>query len=197
MDDLYSTCNDLFDSNFNLNKWLSGVIDYICSTGWIDEFDLNELAQYLNEPVEGFYEYYQDINQLIDDILRFYHQRHHRYYIEMLKKLEGTLKDKIVFAFLRYIERDDLKFDIAIRNFARKNINVNSFLKRLDKQKINSLINILLDDGFSQEEAETRANLLYYDFLGKMQYLSQHRTLEKKMDDFIRTLDIIIKKFES
>lgn len=197
MDNFYSTCNDLFDSNYTPNKWLYGAIEYVTSTGWIIEFDVKDLAEYLNEMVDDFYKHYQDINQLIEDILRYYHQRNHRYYLEMLQKIDGSVKDKIVFCFLRYIERNDLKFEIAIRNFSRKNEFVYRFLKRLDKQKVNSLTNIFVADGFTEEEAESRANLIFYNFLGKLNYLSPDRTNEKKIEDFMRVINIIVKKFDN
>ncbi len=196
MDEYFSTCNDTFNDSYQPNEWLDFAVNYLCSTGWTEEFKLERLAEYSNKPIEDFYKFYRDFNHLLEDLLRYYHQRHHRYYLEMLQKSEGSVRDKLLLSFTRFINRNDIEFEIAMRNWARAKDDIHLFLKRLDKQKINCLTKVFVQDGFTEEDAESRASLIYWSYIGKLEHIRINTSKEKKMENFLRILDILVRKFD-
>ena len=147
--------------------WLNAAYDLLISDG-IDAVKVMPLAKSLNLTRTGFYWFFKDIAEL------------HAAMIEMWEnKNTGTLVDRcdrgasnICEALFNLMDcwlnpvLFDAPLDLAIRNWARNDAELQYRVNEADKQRIASVSNMFARHGFSPEQAEVRGMTVIYTQIG-------------------------------
>lgn len=154
--------------------WLEVARDALIRNG-IDSVKVEPLAAQLEISRSSFYWHFKNRRDLLDALLGYWTKVNDKTLRQTLEptKLNGADAESI--ARIRLQQLADLfihergfssQFDLAIREWARKDPLVAAEVVRIDNERIALLQRIFLDIGHSRRDSLVRAKILYFHQLG-------------------------------
>jgi len=130
--------------------------------------EINKLAKRLGSSRGGFYWFFKDRAQLLDELLTYWVrtstilfervlQNHNRNGVEEYRALTNLWVDE---------KEYDPKWDGAVRDWARTSDAVRKAVQAVDQKRIAVLEQIFNDMGYAGKEAHIRARVMYYHQVG-------------------------------
>jgi AcrR family transcriptional regulator len=130
--------------------------------------EINKLAKRLGSSRGGFYWFFKDRAQLLEELLAYWVQTSTVLFKRILQLPGHTGMDKYLAMTDLWIDENeyDPKWDGAIRDWARTSPHVRKVVHDVDQKRIAVLKQIISDIGYSGKEAHVRARVMYYHQVG-------------------------------
>jgi AcrR family transcriptional regulator len=130
--------------------------------------EINKLAKRLGVSRGGFYWFFKDRAQLLDDLLSFWVQTSTVLFEAILQgPSRDGMEEYLALTRLWIDEQEyDPKWDGAVRDWARTSEAVRKVVQAVDRKRIAVLEQIFHDMGYRGKEANIRARVMYYHQVG-------------------------------
>jgi len=145
--------------------WIKVGFEILVSEG-ISNVKVEPMARKLGVTKGGFYGYFQNRESFLQAMLEDWEERHSSEIHNLISSLTGSQSDKL--KKLLYAV-DDIKYDaieLAIYNWAAGDSRAKEVLMRVVRDRLDFCANLFLEGGFSQDEAEKRANIVHHYMAG-------------------------------
>jgi AcrR family transcriptional regulator len=130
--------------------------------------EINKLAKRLGSSRGGFYWFFKNRAQLLDELLAYW-ARTGVVLFERILELPGRdgLQEYEAMTTLWVSEEEyDPRWDGAVRDWARTSAEVRKVVQTVDNKRIAIIEQIFLDMGYRGKEAHVRARVMYYQQVG-------------------------------
>ena len=130
--------------------------------------EINKLAKRLGSSRGGFYWFFRDRAQLLDELVRFWAESS----IVLFEKIvrshhDDGIEEYLAMTHLWIDEKEyDPRWDSAIRDWARTSAPVRKVVEAVDQKRIAVLEEIFRHMGYKGKEADMRARVMYYHQVG-------------------------------
>lgn len=147
--------------------WLKLAIDKLIAEG-IAGVKVQLLAKQLGVSRSSFYWFFQDSQDLQDQLLDYWLKRNTGPIIECAMRPAANINKAVCNVFECWIDSNqfDPDLDIAIRFWGRHEDRIRSVLDEADRQRVDALTRMFRRYGYDDEVSETRARVLYYTQIG-------------------------------
>jgi AcrR family transcriptional regulator len=130
--------------------------------------EINKLAKRLGVSRGGFYWFFNDRAQLLEELLGYWVQTSTVLFEKILQLPARNGIDKYLAMTHLWIDENeyDPKWDGAVRDWARTSPRVRKAVQAVDQKRIAVLEQIFNDMGYAGKEAHIRARVMYYHQVG-------------------------------
>ena len=130
--------------------------------------EINKLARRLSSSRGGFYWFFKDRAQLLDELVKFWADSSTVLFEKVLQSHQGDgLEEYLAMTNLWVDENEyDPRWDSAIRDWARTSDTVRKAVEVVDQKRIGVLEKIFQHIGYQGKEANVRARVMYYHQVG-------------------------------
>ena len=145
--------------------WLKAGFEILINEG-INNVKIEVMARKLGVTKGGFYGYFLNREAFLQAMLEDWEKRHSSEIFNYINSLTGTLSDKL--QKLLYAT-DDIKYDaieLSMYHWAAHDPPAKKVLMRVVRERLEFCAKLFLEGGFSQDEAEKRANLVHHFMAG-------------------------------
>jgi AcrR family transcriptional regulator len=144
--------------------------------------EINKLAKRLGSGRSGFYWFFKDRAQLLEELLAYWEQTSTVLFEKILRLPGRTGMEKyLAITDLWIAEKDyDPRWDGAIRDWARTSDQVRKVVHDVDQKRIAVLEQIFQEIGYEGKEAHVRARVMYYHQVGYYAMGVQESTRERR-----------------
>lgn len=149
------------------DDWLNLAIETLISEG-IDQVKVQVMAKKLGVSRSSFYWFFESIQDLQDQLLDYWLSKNTGPIIERAMRPAATINKAVCNVFECWVD-DNLfqpDLDIAIRYWGRREPRIRSVLDEADRQRVSALTRMFKRFQYPDEEAFTRARVLYYTQIG-------------------------------
>lgn len=169
--------------------WISAAYETLSESGW-RSLSVEALAKHLGVTKGSFYWHFKDRAALLNAVLDRWNEQ---LVIGRTEASGGTPQDKIRFMLdivvnaRRPGRRGSL--ELAMRTWARQDPNVASVVDSVDQYRLDYTAGLFRQAGFTEEEAEARAMLLFsYIFSQGILSFTDDRVLKERLHGICRGL---------
>jgi AcrR family transcriptional regulator len=130
--------------------------------------EINKLAKRLGSSRGGFYWFFKDRVQLLDELLAYWVRTSTMLFEKILElPSRNGMQEYLAMTNLWVDENDyDPKWDGAVRDWARTSETARKAVQKVDEKRIAILEQIFNDMGYRGKEANVRARVMYYHQVG-------------------------------
>ncbi len=171
--------------------WLEAAYEMLVSSG-IDAVKVMALAKKLNVSRTGFYWFFEDLSALHAEMIDRWERRNTGNLVktcnlpatnvcQALFNVMDCWFDPLLF---------DARLDLAIRNWARIDNDLQDRLNKADARRLDAVASLFRRYGFSHEQAEARSMTLIYTQIG---YISMH--VDENRDERLRRVQRYVEVF--
>jgi AcrR family transcriptional regulator len=155
-------------------EWLDAARSILIEQG-VDAVKVEPLASMLEISRSSFYWHFKNRQDLLNALVEYWTEVNDRVLRSLVKPQESDPKEPEKLAKLRlrqlvmlFIDERQFssQFDMAMREWARKDAAVEKEVARIDRQRIAHLQKIFQNMGHSKTDSLIRAKLLYFHQLG-------------------------------
>ncbi len=137
-------------------------------SGGVEQVKVDRLAKDLSITRGSFYWFFKSREELLDALLKDWERTNTTPLLESMS--DSTLDPKLRFQQMMQIWLDEKDFspayDSAIRDWARTSPKVERSIRRIDSKRIDSIKDIFVAFGYSDDEAFIRARITYFHQVG-------------------------------
>lgn len=129
--------------------------------------EINKLAKRLRVSRGGCYWFFKDRQHLLDELLAYWAETGTAAYERILRgRGHDGMRKLRAFADLWIDADDDLKWDCAVRDWARTSFEVRKAVQAVDDNRVAVLEQVFRDLGYRGQDAHVRARITYYHQVG-------------------------------
>jgi AcrR family transcriptional regulator len=163
------------------SDWLDLAIECLVQDG-IDHVKIQVLARKLGVSRSSFYWFFDSLQDLHDGLLSHWLARNTGPIIERAMRPASSITQAICNVFECWIDNAlfDPSLDSAVRFWGRRDPNVRAIVEQADTQRVDALSRMFSRYGYEDEEALTRARVLYFTQIGHYT-LGMTDTLETRL----------------
>lgn len=146
--------------------WLSAALDLFVESG-VDAVRITRLADRLSVTRGSFYWHFADRGALLTAMLEVWEQTNTASVIRAAT-VSGDLEDRVLALFMCWVDPGlfDPKLEFAVRDWARGDAMLQAAIKETDGKRMEAIIAMFAESGFSEREAVIRARNFYYTQMG-------------------------------
>lgn len=154
--------------------WLDAARAILIEQG-VDAVKVEPLAAMLEISRSSFYWNFKNRQELLDALVEYWTEVNDRVLRALVEPRESDPKEREQLAKIRLRQLVNLfvderqfssEFDMAMREWARKDATVAKEVARIDRERIAHLQKIFLDMGHTKPDSLVRAKILYFHQLG-------------------------------
>ncbi len=147
--------------------WLNLARDVLVHEG-VAEIKILALARRLGVSRSSFYWYFENRPDLLDALLEEWEARSTRTIVTHCALPARDINEAVCNFFRCFVDPllFDRRLDFAVRDWARRDPNVNHLIEAADRTRLSAIEGMFLHHGFSGEDADTRARILYFMQIG-------------------------------
>jgi len=175
------------------NKWLDTGIKTLIEEG-IDAVRVDRLATKLDISRGSFYHHYHDRNDLLKAVLDHYIQTNHQNLVAMLPALQGTAREKLWTLWTATANQEFRDYDWAIRMWGMHDPQVADVLNKIDVKRMDVMIALFMEMGFTEDESWIRAALAYHGSLGDRAFFAPFPPMSKRLEWRKIALDLLTRR---
>jgi AcrR family transcriptional regulator len=130
--------------------------------------EIKKLAKRLGSSRGGFYWFFKDRAQLLEELLSYWAQTSTLLFERIQHLPNKTGAEKYLAMTRLWVDETeyDPKWDGAVRDWARTSDPVRNVVRAVDQKRIEVLERIFIDMGYRGKEANVRARVMYYHQVG-------------------------------
>ena len=140
--------------------WLNKALDCLLEEGNTN-VKVERLARDVGVTKGSFYWHFKDRNDLLSQTAAHWKAQQHAF-LDLLNNTSHDSPEERLTALFAYIDAKDVRHDVAMRLWARKEKWVNELVSEIDKLRLVYCESIFTEMGFAADEARLRAHLVYY-----------------------------------
>ncbi|KVK54221.1 hypothetical protein L901_17790 [Agrobacterium sp. D14] len=133
--------------------------------GGVEAVKVDALARALDVTRGSFYWHFKDRDALLAKVVDRWLLVETLRIIDMADEAGGTAADRL-WLVIESVRSDDGRFELAVRNWARRNAYAAAIVRKADEKRIGYLEGLLLEHGVTPAVAARRARNLYLAWLG-------------------------------
>ena len=148
------------------SDWLAMALKLFISDG-VDAVQITQLAKALSVTRGSFYWHFKSRDGLLSAMLMEWQAANNEFFNQMLKSCE-TLDEAVLIFFEIWVgtERFSPELDQSVRDWARLDNSVLELVRKEDNKRLSDIANVFCRNGFSPDEADVRARVLYFSQVG-------------------------------
>lgn len=148
------------------SDWLQAAVQMLVLNG-VDSVRITRLADALGVTRGSFYWHFADRTELLKALLEVWNTQNTAG-IVVAASTTGGLRNRILALFETWLdpERFDPLLDLAVRDWARNDSSLEETIAGADRERLDALIAMFADHGFSREQSIIRARNFYYTQMG-------------------------------
>ncbi|MCX7008479.1 MAG: hypothetical protein NTY53_14720 [Kiritimatiellaeota bacterium] len=112
----------------------------------------------------------------------------------MLPGLQGTPQDKLWVLWMATASQEFRDYDWAVRMWGMRDLAVAKVLNRIDVKRMDVMIGLFMELGFTADEAWIRAALAYHGSLGDRAFFAPLPPLAKRLTGRRLALELLCRK---
>jgi AcrR family transcriptional regulator len=147
-------------------SWIKGAFNTLYEEG-IDQVRVERLAKKLKVTKGSFYWHFKDRTELLDALIEYWNYEMTKTVLENAKMFHGDPIQRIFSSLTDIISNEKTKYDPVVRAWANHDPKAQKYVEKVDKMRLTFLVELFTDAGFSAEDSEIRARLMYYYVLGE------------------------------
>jgi len=161
--------------------WLAQARDILVTDG-MGEVKIARIGQRLGVSRSSFYWYFKDLNGLLAALLEEWEAQNTQVILQHCALTADTVTGAVCNFFRCFIDAAlfDHGLDFAVREWARRDPSVRARIDAADAARLNAIAAMFARYGYTAEEADIRARILYFMQLG-YHALDQRESLEERM----------------
>lgn len=146
--------------------WLKAALGLLIEEG-IDAVQITRLAKSINVSRGSFYWHFDSRGDLLQSMLEEWQTTNNRFFGSLLSECE-TLDEGILTFFGIWVDgnRFSPELDQAVRDWARLDKDTLSVVRNEDSQRLTDIADMFRQFGYSNDEANVRARVLYFSQVG-------------------------------
>jgi AcrR family transcriptional regulator len=147
--------------------WLDTAREALIEEGTAG-IEINKLAKRLGSSRGGFYWFFRDRNQLLEELIAYWVRTGTALFERILSEHRGNGRQEYDALISLWIDEQeyDPRWDGAVRDWARTSPAVRKAVQTVDQKRIALLERIFHDLGYTGKEAHVRARVTYYHQVG-------------------------------
>ena len=162
------------------NKWFEAALKALVEEG-VDAVRIERLAAHLGLTRGSFYHHYKDHADLLRALLEHYVETNQQRFLTMLPLLQGTAKERLWVLWTATADQAFRDYDWAVRMWGMHDRHVAAVLEQIDNKRMDVMINLFKEMGFSEDESWIRAALAYHGSLGDRAFFAPFPSMEKRL----------------
>jgi AcrR family transcriptional regulator len=144
--------------------WVQAALETFMEKG-IEAVKVDVIAKSLKITRGSFYWHFKNLDDLLAAIIQEWQGVDTEGAIQQVEKIGGTPSQQLLH-LLEIAAKDDDRLEKAMRIWAIHDVRAMASIEQVDKQRLNYLLHLFLQIGFSQIDAELRAQVTYAVKLG-------------------------------
>ncbi len=168
-------------------SWVIAAFNALYREG-IENVRVERIAIELGVTKGSFYWHFKNREDLLDALIDYWEKEMTQTVLDAAAVFHGSPEERLVNTFREIIGKERTKYDPAVRTWARTDTRIRKVVERVDQIRLTFLHGLFKDIGFSEQEAEVRARLMYYYVMGESMV-----TIQEPLDKRIRVLDAKIR----
>ncbi len=170
-------CTEMAAPRTPRNRWIEQGLEALAAGG-PDAVRVESLARALGVTKGGFYGYFDDRRALLDEMLDSWERRSVDEVIKQIEAEGGEPRDRLrrLSALAGAKRHEDLKIDLAVRHWARRDRRVARRLKRIDNRRMDYLRSLFAPLSQNGDDTEARCLLFYSLWIGDHFIAADHGT---------------------
>ena len=151
----------------NREDWVRTALQILIEEG-AAEVKILTLANRMGCSRSNFYWFFQDRDALLDALLQHWQSRNTTAILDRSSRPAARVSQAVLNVFDCWADPDlfDARLDFAIREWARRSVQVAAEVARADALRLDAVIALFARHGASQAQAIVRARTLYFMQLG-------------------------------
>ncbi len=131
---------------------------------------------------------------LLRAVLAHFVQVNHQNLVALLPGLQGTPQDKLWTLWTATASQEFRDYDWAVRMWGMHDEAVAKVLNRIDVKRMDVMIGLFMELGFTENEAWIRATIAYHGSLGDRAFFAPFPSLAKRLEGRRMALEILCRK---
>lgn len=168
--------------------WLNAAYEMLRENG-IEAVKVMPLAKELGLTRTSFYWHFTDRDALLEAMIRRWEQKNTGNLINQTKGFAETITEAMLNVFDCWLDENlfDARMDLAIRNWARNNIELQSRLDLADAKRAKALFDMFKKFGYDDAQAQARSMTVIYTQIGYISMEVHENQVERisRMPDYI------------
>lgn len=168
--------------------WLNAAYEMLRENG-IEAVKVMPLAKELGLTRTSFYWHFTDRDALLEAMIRRWEQKNTGNLINQTKGFAETITEAMLNVFDCWLDENlfDARMDLAIRNWARNNSELQSRLDSADAKRAKALFNMFKKFGYDDAQAQARSMTVIYTQIGYISMEVHENQVERisRMPDYI------------
>lgn len=168
--------------------WLAAAYETLTQNG-VDAVKIMPLAERLGMTRTGFYWHFKDRNALLEAMILAWEEKNTGNLVAQTKAYAETITEAMFNLFDCWLDETlfDARLDLAIRNWARNDADLQVRLEKADAARAKAIATMFERFGYSETQAEVRAMSIIYTQIGyiSMQISEDWQGRIARMPDYI------------
>lgn len=169
-------------------SWLEAGFSVLISEG-IEQVKIMRLAEDLGVARSSFYWFFESRDELQAALLGRWAQKNTGAIVARAKRKSGSIAGAVLNVFECWIDEGlfDARLDFAIREWARRDVNIRDAISKADAARVSALSEMFQRFDFPLQEAFIRARILYFTQVGYYSLVDYETTdvRQRYVDDYI------------
>lgn len=161
------------------NAWLDAALEAL-DEGGIEAVKVLPLADRLGVTRGSFYWHFKNREDLLEALIEFWERRHTDAVLARAAGAEGDARDKLLALMEAVLRRREGRFESAVRSWARHDRKAAAAVRRADRERLAFVTSLFRDMGFSDDESEARARVVYLYLLGDHTMFAKESATRRK-----------------
>lgn len=157
--------------------WVQAAIEILVEKG-VEAVKVDVIAKSLKITRGSFYWHFKNLDDLLDAIVHEWQAVNTEDVKQKVELAGGTPSQRLLYLF-EISAADDDRLEKAMRIWAIHDIRATESIERVDKQRLEYLQYLFLQIGFSQTDAQVRAQVAYSVRLGWFMMASSSTSLKR------------------
>ncbi|WP_372887402.1 TetR/AcrR family transcriptional regulator [Shimia sp.] len=168
--------------------WLAAAYDILTESG-VEAVKVMPLAKRLGLSRSGFYWHFRDRDALLEAMVTRWEEKNTGNLVARCEAFADSIVEAVFNLFDCWLDADlfDARLDLAIRNWARNDADLQGRLDRADRLRCEALTAMFLRYDYTPEQAHTRAMTAIYTQIGyiSMQVNEPPQARIARMPDYV------------
>lgn len=148
--------------------WLRRAREILVRDG-VSEVKILTISEILQVSRSSFYWYFKSRKDLLNQLLDHWEQSNTGILVQQCALPAESITESVCNLFRCFIDPEegfDHRLDFAVREWSRRSKEVRAIVAHSDGERLEAIASMFTRHGYSAEEADTRARVLYYMQIG-------------------------------
>lgn len=171
------------------DDWVSAGMGILKTKGYA-ELSIVRISNYLGVTRGSFYHHFTSLNEFIDALVENWEERIVNHGFEQTL-VDHEQPEQEFRNLISYVTQLNDKYDLVFRQWAPSNTHVKGHMERLDKKRLNKLVELMQRLSSNKDDGEKLAHIAYYAYIGSL-HTFPYRNADQQRAAANDMLDVIL-----